>query len=53
MDIGHASGPIVAGVLIGALGFQTAFAIIAGLVLLAAAGFQVAVRGERPAGAVA
>lgn len=41
MDIGHASGPILAGVLIGALGFQVAFSIIAGLVLLAAAAFKV------------
>jgi len=53
MDIGHASGPILAGVLIGAVGFQTAFPIIAGVVLLAAAGFKAAVGGEQPAGAVA
>ena len=45
-DIGHASGPILAGVLVGALGFQTAFVIIAGLVLVAAAGFKMAVRQE-------
>ena len=49
MDIGHASGPILAGVLIGALGFQTAFSIIAGLVLLAAAAFRFGVGAERPA----
>ncbi len=49
MDIGHASGPILAGVLIGALGFQAAFSIIAGLVLLAAAAFRVGVGSERPA----
>jgi hypothetical protein len=53
MDVGHASGPILAGVLIAALGFQTAFSIIAGVVLLAAAGFRAAMGGERPAGAVA
>ncbi|MBI3808938.1 MAG: MFS transporter [Nitrospirae bacterium] len=49
MDIGHASGPILAGVLIGALGFQSAFSIIAGLVLLAAAAFRFGVGSERPA----
>jgi MFS family permease len=43
MDIGHASGPILAGLLIGALGFQSAFSIIAGLVLLAAAAFRATV----------
>ncbi|HLG44004.1 MAG TPA: MFS transporter, partial [Nitrospirales bacterium] len=49
MDIGHASGPILAGLLIGALGFQAAFSIIAGLVLLAAVGFLFVVGQERPA----
>lgn len=49
MDIGHASGPIVAGVLIGALGFQTAFSIIAGLVLLAAGAFGAGMRLGRAA----
>ena len=48
MDIGHASGPILAGLLIGALGFQVAFSIIAGLVLLAAAAFRFGVGPERP-----
>ncbi|MEP6600457.1 MAG: MFS transporter [Nitrospirota bacterium] len=43
MDIGHASGPILAGFLIGSLGFQLAFPIIGGVVLVAAAGFGVAV----------
>ncbi len=51
MDIGHASGPILAGLLIGALGFQAAFSIIAGLVLVAAVGFRVVVGQERPAAA--
>jgi predicted MFS family arabinose efflux permease len=49
MDIGHASGPILAGLLIGTLGFQAAFSIIAGLVLLAAVGFLFVVGQERPA----
>lgn len=49
MDIGHASGPILAGVLVGALGFQAAFSIIAGLVLLAAGAFGVGMRSERAA----
>ena len=43
MDIGHASGPILAGFLVGSLGFQLAFPIIGGVVLIAAAGFGVAV----------
>jgi MFS family permease len=47
MDIGHASGPILAGFLVGGLGFQAAFPIIAGLVLLAAVGFRLAVAHER------
>jgi MFS family permease len=51
MDVGHASGPILAGLLIGALGFQAAFSIIAGLVLLAAVGFQVVVGQEGTAAA--
>jgi MFS family permease len=47
MDIGHASGPILAGLLVGALGFQAAFPIIAGLVLVAAAAFHLAVTHEK------
>ena len=46
MDIGHASGPILAGFLVGGLGFQMAFPIIAGLVLVAAVGFCLAVAHE-------
>ena len=46
MDIGHASGPILTGLLVGSFGFQTAFPIIAGLVLLAAAWFRFVVRHE-------
>jgi DHA1 family multidrug resistance protein-like MFS transporter len=48
MDIGHASGPILSGVLIGALGFQLAFPIIAGLVLVAAGVFRASVGADRP-----
>jgi MFS family permease len=47
MDIGHATGPILAGVLIGQMNYQIAFAIIAGLQLLAAGVFWRAVRQER------
>ena len=50
MDIGHASGPILSGVLIGALGFQLAFPILAGLVLVAAGVFRASVGSERPVG---
>jgi len=50
MDIGHASGPILSGVLIGALGFQLAFPIIAGLVLVAAGVFRASIGAERPVG---
>lgn len=43
-DIGHASGPLIAGVLIGALGYRIAFLIIALAILLALGVF---VAGER------
>ncbi len=49
-DIGHASGPILSGLLIGALGFQAAFPIIAGFVLVAAGVFRASVRAEPPVG---
>jgi len=49
-DIGHASGPILSGVLIGALGFQAAFPIIAGFVLVTAGVFRASVGAERPVG---
>jgi MFS family permease len=39
MDIGHASGPLLAGLLIANLSYQTAFEIIAGLQLVAAVVF--------------
>ena len=48
MDIGHASGPILSGVLIGALGFQAAFLIIAGFVLMTAGMFHTLVGAEPP-----
>jgi MFS family permease len=38
-DIGHASGPLVAGFLIAGLGYQHAFAILAGAILIALAVF--------------
>jgi MFS family permease len=50
MDIGHASGPILSGMLIGALGFQLAFPILAGFVLVAAGVFRASVGAERPVG---
>ena len=42
MDIGHASGPIVAGVLVAAISYTGAFTIIGSLQLMTAAGFWVA-----------
>src|SRR5437867_12173849 len=48
MDIGHASGPILSGVLIGALGFKLAFPIIAGLCLVAAVVFPASCGPARP-----
>jgi DHA1 family multidrug resistance protein-like MFS transporter len=44
MDIGHASGPLLAGLLIAHLGYPAAFAVIACVQLLAAGGFWVIVR---------
>jgi sugar phosphate permease len=43
-DIGHASGPVVAGFLIASMGYQRAFAIIAAVQLGAAALFGVIMR---------
>lgn len=43
-DIGHASGPLLAGVLIAAMSYQHAFAIIAALQLIAAALFWLTMR---------
>ncbi len=44
MDIGHACGPLLAGVLIGSFSYSVAFAIIAGVQLLAAGVFWVAMK---------
>jgi len=44
MDVGHASGPIVAGLLIARLSYAPAFAIIAAVLVLAAGGFLATVR---------
>lgn len=46
MDVGHASGPLLAGVLIAALGYLSAFRLIGLILLLGLAGFLVAVREE-------
>ena len=43
-DIGHAAGPLLAGVLIARLNYADAFVIIAGLQLVAAAVFWVTMR---------
>jgi MFS family permease len=51
MDIGHASGPLLAGVLIATLSYTQAFVIIAGIQLAAGGVFWLAMRG-RSAGAV-
>ena len=47
MDIGHASGPILAGVLIARMSYEGAFAVIAAIQLLAAGAFWAVVRRER------
>ncbi len=44
MDIGHASGPLLAGLLIANLSYPMAFAIIAGMQLMAASVFWVAMK---------
>lgn len=44
MDIGHASGPLLAGLLIAHASYQSAFAVIAGLQLLAAIAFWATMR---------
>jgi MFS family permease len=46
MDIGHASGPLLAGLLIGNLSYSQAFAIIAGIQLVAGFVFWIAMRGR-------
>ena len=51
MDIGHASGPLLAGLLIATLSYGQAFAIIAGIQLAAGGVFWLVMRG-RSSGAV-
>ena len=46
MDIGHASGPLLAGLLIANLSYGPAFAIIAGIQLAAGGVFWLAMRGR-------
>jgi MFS family permease len=46
MDIGHASGPLLAGVLIAHVSYQGAFAVIAGLQILAAVAFWATMRSR-------
>jgi len=46
MDIGHASGPLLAGILIERMSYSNAFAIIAGIQLLAAAVFWVTIKRQ-------
>jgi MFS family permease len=46
MDIGHASGPLLAGVLIANLSYVQAFAIIAGIQIAAGAVFWLAMKGR-------
>jgi MFS family permease len=47
-DIGHASGPLIAGVLIANMSYADAFAIIAGLQVVAAGVFRLTMRNTRP-----
>ena len=47
MDIGHARGPLLAGLLIAHAGYRSAFAVIAGLQLLAALAFWATMRTRR------
>jgi MFS family permease len=46
MDIGHASGPLLAGLLIANLSYAQAFAIIAGIQLVAGGVFWMAMKGK-------
>jgi hypothetical protein len=50
MDIGHASGPLLAGVLIATLSYTQAFVIIAGIQLAAGGVFWLAMRGRSAGG---
>ncbi|WP_167127742.1 MFS transporter, partial [Nitratidesulfovibrio liaohensis] len=44
-DVGHASGPLLGGLLVGALGYGPAFAIIAGVLLCSVPWFLAVMRG--------
>lgn len=46
MDIGHAGGPLVAGLLVGAFGYRPAFIVIAVLLLIGMTGFLVVERAK-------
>lgn len=48
-DIGHAAGPLLGGLLIGAFGFQSAFLAISALMILSLPVFQAMVPGESAA----
>ena len=53
-DVGHASGPLLAGLLIGWFGgqdYRAPFALIAGILVLSALAFRAGVRDVRPGGA--
>lgn len=45
-DVGHASGPIVGGLLVGALGYRSAFAIMGALLIVAIPWFLAVMRGR-------
>jgi MFS transporter, DHA1 family, multidrug resistance protein len=45
-DIGHASGPLVAGLLIAHMNYASAFAIIAGIQIMAALAFWLSMRNK-------
>ncbi|MBZ2170979.1 MFS transporter [Nitratidesulfovibrio sp. SRB-5] len=49
-DVGHASGPLLGGLLVGALGYGPAFAIIAGVLLCSVPWFLTVMRGCDSAG---
>ncbi len=46
MDIGHASGPVVAGVIVAASSYKTSFAVAAAVMLAATLPFSLLVRKD-------
>lgn len=46
MDVGHSTGPMAAGLLVAAWGYGTAFALVAGLLLVYGASFVILVQSE-------